>query len=318
MQDAVAAGEAAWGRGEYTEARRLLEPVTEAGELTDPLRREKVLTYLADATLHDPTLPEDERRRRAAAHLDALMDADPDWRMPQDIYTPELFSLYLDLRMDRARRQGAQCRADLVACRTDLDNVQAELGAWKNKHAQLQRAYQEQEVEVRDREARSRVFAIFPLGIGHFYNGDRALGAVFLSAEAVFGAAGLGLLIYRVTADGCRRTRQFQAGSLVCEAREDEDPTEQREDVVGRRKAEEVMGWMLLGTLVADIIVAQIRFQPYKTTNVRRIKRRELEGGDAEPEPARQRRSRERPRAKVRPAPAYIPGGGGLGVKVRF
>jgi hypothetical protein len=136
-----------------------------------------------------------------------------------------------------------------------------------------------------------------------------------LAAEVAFGVTGLGLLLHRVTRLGCRRRSGFQAGSLSCDPRADVSD----ETVVRLRKAEETMAWFFLGTVALDIVLAQVRFKPFETTSVRRVKRKELEqGGALPPEPRRKRRQRNKPRAKVRPAPAMIPSGGGLGVHVRF
>src|SRR5262245_37584912 len=81
--EAVAAAEAAWSRGGWTEVRELLEPVaTDPARLQEPRIREKALCLLADATVNDAALDEGERRRQAGEYLERVLDADPSWRLP--------------------------------------------------------------------------------------------------------------------------------------------------------------------------------------------------------------------------------------------
>lgn len=318
---AVALAKPAWESGDWAEVRRVLEPVASARDrLTDPRLRETALLYLGDATISDPTLDPSARRRLAGTHIQRLLDEDPSWRMPPDIYSPELYNLFLEIQEERSRKIDANCQAELTACQSDVRTEAERLEKLQAKYDELQVAYAEQEVEVRDRVARSRFLAAIPFGVGHFYNGalggprartDRALGATFLSAELIIGGAGLGLVLYRLIGDGCRRTKAFQRGSLLC-AGDDID------GILRRRKAEEAMGWLFVGTVVLDIVLAQVRFRPVETINVQRVKRRELEAGEpAGAERPRQRR-RAAPRAKVRPTGAIIPSGAGLGVSVDF
>jgi len=311
LADAVAL----WGEGKYTEARKLLEPLASAEPITDRLVREKLLTHLADATINDPALPEDERRELAAGYINRLMDADVTWRMPPSFFSYELFSLYLDLRMERAEKAGEVCGANLVACESSVDNKENEIRRLQKDYKALEKDHAEQEVEVVDRVARSRAFALIPFGVGHFYNGDRILGGSFLAAEAAFGITGLTLLLYRTVADRCVRTNGFQEASLVCDPRNE---NKSQETIAKQRKAEEAMAWLFLGTVVLDIVVAQIRFRPYETRSVRRIKRKDLEKKGAEPPPPASPRSKRTPRAKVQASPTFSPVGGGMSVDVRF
>lgn len=308
--EAVGLAEAAWSRGGWTEVRDVLESVAaDPDRLQDVRLREKALALLADATVNDPSLDEEDRRVQAAEYLERLLDADPGWRLPPAIYSPELFELFAEVQDERSKRTSAQCEADRMACEADLADTAADLEELRERHEALRQRYADQEVEVRDRVARSRVFAAIPFGVGHFYNGEPILGGVFLGAEAAVGAAGLGLILYRTIADGCRREAGFQRGSLVCSSPD-------IEATVKRRQAEEVMGWLFIGTMALDVFLAQYRFRPFKTEAVGRVPRRELDAGGA---PADGRRRRERgPRAKVRPTV----GGGrhavNLGVSIRF
>jgi hypothetical protein len=315
----------AWRRGDYAEVRRWLEPLAADPKLQlEPQDRQSMLVLLADATLSDSSLDAADRRDQARAHLDRLLDGDPNWRMPRDIYTPELYDLYVDVRVERAGRTGQQCEAGLIVCRSNYDGAKDTIADEKRQLATLQKKYGEQQVEVREVVARTRVLAAIPGGFGHFYNGNPALGGSFLAAELIFGAVGLGLIIRRSVVDGCRRTRGFQSGSLVCDIRGEDDAEvieHRRDQIARRRKAEEVMGWFLLGTVALDILIAQILFEPTKTRTVKRAPRNEL---DAEGKSASGKRRPGdkarpgRPRARFRGAPSFGPHGVGLGFDVRF
>jgi hypothetical protein len=308
--DAVERAEAAWSRGDWTEVREVLEPVaSDPGRLQDPRLREKALCLLADATVNDATLDEEERRRVAGEHLERVLDNDPSWRLPPAIYSPELFELFAEVQDARSQRTSAQCEADRMACEADLADATADLEDLRRRHTGLQQRYADQEVEVRDRVARSRVFAAIPFGIGHFYNGDRWLGGAFLGGELLIGGTGLGLILYRAVADGCRREEGFQRGSLVCANRD-------LDAILRRRKAEEAIGWVFIGALALDVFLAQYRFRPFKTETVERVPRRELDADSAAGD-GRRRRDRT-PRATVRPTAGGSRHGVSLGLSVRF
>lgn len=301
----------AWTRGDWPAVRALLEPLADdPNALVVGHVRTRVLLLLADATLSDTTMPLAERRRLTASYLNRQMDADESWRLPPDIYTKALFDLYIDVSGERSRNEIDRCRADLIACRSDVRNEQQLLVAEKKAHDQLKIDYREQKVEVRDRVARSRIFAAIPFGVGHFYNEDKGLGAAFLSAELAIGISGLTLLLYRTIADGCRRRRAFQRGSLVCNS-DDLDSIQQR------RRAEETMAWLFVGTVALDILLAQIRFEPFETVEVRQVPRSNLKG-DGEPSGGRRRRPKKKPKATVRPTAGGSRNGASLGVSIRF
>jgi hypothetical protein len=319
---AIALAKPAWESGDWAEVRRILEPVAGARDrLSDPRLRETALLYLADATMSDASLDPAARRRLAGTHIERLLDDDASWRMPPDIYSPELYNLFLEIQEERSRKIDANCQAELTACQSDVRTADERYNALEKKYQKLQADYAEQEVEVQERVARSRFLAAIPFGVGHFYNGtvggsharaDRALGATFLTGELVIGGVGLGLVLYRLIGDGCRRTKAFQRGSLVCSG-------EETEGILRRRKAEEAMGWIFIGSIALDIVLAQVRFQKYETVSVKRVKRSELEAGEPDgPSDAPPKRRGARPRAKVRPSGALIPRGAGLGVHVSF
>lgn len=304
-EETIEAAEEAWNRGDFLEVRGLLEPIADNATLDDRVERERVLVLLSDATLSDSTLPSDERQVRVTGHLSRLMDANPQWRLPRKVYSPELYDLYLDVRERRVTDAGSQCEADRLACVADADAIGAELEDTQSELEDLQQQYDAQEVAIG--EKRTRALALFPLGVSHFLNGDRGIGAAFLAAEATIGITGLTLLAVRATVDGCRRTRAFQAGSLLCNPRGDTS----KEEVVRRRKAEEAMAWIFLGAVAFDIVVAQIRFKEFEITDS--VPRSELEGGGK-----RRRRRAPRSRATVSPSVGASPRGASLGLRGRF
>lgn len=303
----VAAAEDAWNNGDYLEVRNLLEPIADNDPLGDRVERERVLVLLADATLSDATLPGDERQLRATGHLTRIMDNNDSWRLPRKVYSPELYDLYLSVREQRVASRGSRCEADKLACIADMDEVGARLGETQDELDDLQKKYDSQEVAIG--EKRTRALALFPLGVSHFLNGDRGIGAAFLATEAVIGITGLSLLAVRATVDGCDRKDGFQNGSLVCNPRG--DTTE--EQVVRRRKAEEAMAWFFVGTVALDIILAQIRFKEFEITDS--VPRSELEGGN---DGRRRRRQRKKRRATVSPEAGASNEGASLGLRVRF
>ncbi len=302
---AILEAEEAWNRGDFLEVRGLLEPIADNDPLDDRVEREKVLVLLADATLSDSTLPSDERQVRVTGHLSRLMDANAQWRLPRKVYSPELYDLYLDVRERRLADAGSQCEADKLACEADADAIGAELTDTERELEQLQLDYDSQQVEIG--EKRSRALALIPLGISHFFNGDRAIGATFLAAEAGFGIAGLSLLVVRATVHGCDRKRNFQSGSLVCNPRGDIT----KKQVVTRRLAEETMAWLFVGTVALDILLAQLRFKEFELTDS--VPRSELENYDK-----RKRRRERRPRATVRPTTGASRRGASMGLRVDF
>ncbi len=290
----------------------LLEPIADA--LLGTILEDPVWVGIdeADATLADDTLPQEERQARSTRHLERLMKADLQWRLPRKVFSPELYELYLDLRETQIDASQGECQAGLLACRADTDNIEAELRHQKREYQALDRRFSQQEVAIG--EKRSRALALFPLGISQFLNGDNALGGAFLAVEAVAGLAGLTLLAYRNFGDGCDRTAGFQRGSLNCAPRT--DTTE--EAVVLRRNAEQAMALTFILAVAADIITAQLRFKDFEIVDVKTREQLENNGGEDNRRKLRRRRAANKPRAKVRPAPAAIRAGGGLGLDIRF
>lgn len=303
----------AWKDGHWLTVRSLLEPlVGEERALDDPLLTETALRFLADATLLDESLDPAIRSQLAAGYLARLFAADPEWRPPPDTHGQPLYDLYNQLRAQSEQRKLDECRAERASCNADLDDLKVRHERLSGEHEALTKAFGEQEVEVVEKIARNRAVALAPFGIGHFYNGRKGLGAGFLAAEALTGGIGLGLLIYRNRQ--CEFTGEA-APNIRCV--DDNDDA-----VIARRNAEQTLGIMFIGLLAVDILIAQVTFKPYTTLNTGRVKRKELESRPQAPErePRRRRRSAGRARGtlQARPVPALVPGGGGLGVSLRF
>jgi len=315
---ALAEAKRAWAASDWSKVRRLLEPRVASGEhLDDAIVREQTLTYLADATLMDTTLDLGVRRQLATTYLTRLIDANPAWQLPTGVFSPELQALATEMRDNREKTKALECLAERNVCLSKAADVDAKLQRLKQEHERLRRAYLEEEVEVRDYQQRRRIWTFVPFGVGHFYNRDPWLGAAFLTVEAAFGAAGLALLIRRNLE--CDRTRGFAPESLKC--REGQNPLDDN-DVLRRRRAEEVMGWFFLGVVALDIVIAQIRFRPYVVAEIRRVKRKDLPSLDARSGtgvPSRRRPTHgKKRRARVVPVPAAWPAGVGLAVGGRF
>ncbi len=324
-RERVEAAIRAWSSGDWTRVRTLLEPLVQGDRnLADILDNETALRYLADATLQDEaTLDAQIRQELASGYIQRLL-ASPDWQPPLDTHSRQFYALYNTLREQRDRAKTRECAGERAACQADLEEQTAKLSRLQNDHALLQKAFGEQEVEVREKVARNRAVALIPFGVGHFYNGRKGLGAAFLAGELVFGSAALGLFIAR--SFNCTRTKGYTFGSLQCQGT-DPDP------VVHRRNAEQTMGLFFLGAVALDIVLAQVTFRPYLTVKSTRVRRQDLaaepddddktrRGGPRKPGDRKQPRPSSRIRTRdilqAAPAPAFIPGGGGLGVILRF
>lgn len=320
-KDKLDAAIRAWAGGDWPRVRSLLEPLLQGNaRLADPVLEESALRHLADATLQDESLDTTLRSDLATGYIQRLLDSSPDWRPPDDTHSKAFYALYHTLREQRDRSRASQCDALISECTADLGELESKHKQLQLSYAELKRAYENQEVEVHEKVARNRAVAVIPFGVGHFYNGRKGLGALFLTSELVFGGAGLTLLIVR--AFQCERTAGFRPNSLLCEG--------DREAVVARRNAEQTFGLLFVGTLALDILLAQVTFRPYLTVKKTRVRRSELQAGDDDAAPGGKARRQgsgsgePRKRARTRdilqaaPAPALLPGGAGLGVKLRF
>jgi hypothetical protein len=320
--DKVAAAIKAWENGDWARVRMLLEPLLQGDRtLTEPLLHETALRYLADATVQDESLDPNIRTELATAYIVRLLAGSPDWRPPEQTHSIHFYELYSRLREQRDRAKAAECTGEWKACRADLDEISARHVRLQNDHLLLQRQYADEEIEVQEKVARNRAVALIPFGVGHFYNGRKGLGAAFLSAELVFGGAGLGLLIARLFA--CSRSNGYQAGSLTCSG--------DGAAVVARRNAEQAMGLFFLGTVALDIVLAQVTFRSVLTIKTTRVRRSELDARKADPKAQKpgtppapgaagrpSSRVRTRDILRVRPRPAMVPGGAGFGVTLEF
>lgn len=310
----------AWSQGNWARVRALLEPMLQDGrKLADPLHEEAALRYLSDATLQDPDIAA-MSNEWATGYIKRLLASSPDWRPPADTHSKAFYDLYNSLREERDRASSNQCKGERAACIADLDELKVRFNALGIDHLRLRSAYEQQEVEVVEKIARNRAVALVPFGVGHFYNGRKALGAVFLAGELAIGGAALGLFIARVLR--CDRLSGYQPGSLVCEIGEKQG--------LALRNAEQAMGIIFLGSVALDIVLAQALFRPFSTMKRTRVRRSELSGGEVETggkKPAKtpgkasgapSSRLRRSDILQVTPATTLVPGGGGLGVKIRF
>ncbi|MCA9713146.1 MAG: hypothetical protein H6713_31100 [Myxococcales bacterium] len=320
-QEEVDAAIEAWARGDWSQVRARLEPLVQGGrDLEDPLLTETALRYLADATLQDSALGADLRDQLASSYIDRLLDADPDWRPPEATHGPEFYALVNDKRDKRERARLDLCEAQSVGCQADLEDLTVRYNKLDEKYRELNGKFDKQEVEVREIVARNRAIALVPFGVGHFYNGNTALGATFLATEAAVGATGLALLITRI--QGCEPVDNPDAQETI---RCDTSASGKSQDAwVLHRNAETFFGFAFISLLVIDIVVAQILFDPLRVESTRRVTREQLEREasktDAEAGPKRPRRNRKQARATLRPqpVPTLLRGGAGFGVSLRF
>ncbi|TPV93960.1 MAG: hypothetical protein B7733_17770 [Myxococcales bacterium FL481] len=311
----------AWRQGKWAQVRQLLEPrVANDGELATPERTEMALRYLADASLFDPTLDEATADGMARRYIIRLMDTYPGWEPPAAVHGPRFYEVWKRIREAREAAQSVSCEAENLVCQADLHELNVQHDALQDRMATLQTAYDDQEVVITERIARSRGPALIPLGVGHFYNGRPGIAGLFLGLEAIAGGAGLGLLINRQTNLNCVRTNGFQRGSLVCTAPSDYSDSEFQEfkqRVKNLRNWEQGLGFAFLGLVAADIIVAQFTFEPFTTQRTRRVPRRELDRELLSPPSGAATGSRDAT-IRVTPGPAVVPGGAGLGVHIAF
>lgn len=310
------AGLAAWRRGDWTRVRGLLEPLVRDGSsLSTPLSTETALRHLADATLLDTALDANVRNELARGYVERLLDEDPAWAPPPSTHGPALYALVDAVRQQREQSRAANCEVERAACTADYKQLDVAHEELQQAHRKLQLDFDAQYVETREYVARNRAVALVPFGVGHFTNGRRGLGAGFLVAEVALGGTALSLLLTRTFAYDCERTAGFRPGSLQCSPPPDVSP----ERVVAVRNAEQTIGLLFLGTLVADVVVGQILFEPYAQISAKRVPRRELDA-DAAPTrgPKRGTRRRDAARLHVSPSAGPTTRGFGFGVRLRF
>lgn len=270
--DQVQKAVAQWQAGRFAKVRALLKDFqSETIPRVDPSTLEVALRYLADAALLDRKIDRVQSSRIASRAIEKILDHNPVWLPPRGIHSDEFYTLAHQLRAQRELRNAASCVAERQACNAELAQLSHERQDFRKRERELKHAINEQMIVVEHRVARNRAAALLPGGIGHFYNGRRALGFSFLAAEGLLGAAALSLFLYRSYGLGCKRNAGFAKGSLHCDV-----PTEQGAHVRSIRNAEQVVGIVFLSSLAIDVLVAQATFRAHSVTGQREIKRGRL------------------------------------------
>jgi hypothetical protein len=327
---------AAWRKGDWTEVRDLLEPLVRERDIPDEFLRESALRYLAEATLLDEGLDPAEREQLAKGYVTRLLDVNPDWTPPSGLHGRPFYELVARVRGERDALMAEACRGQLLSCEADLTELRVDYRVAQDKIVALQEDLANEDVFLTEVVKRNRGLALLPFGVGHFTNGNYAIGGAFLGLELAAGAAGLGMIIYRATNYGCVRTDGFNRQSLVCTVEaQDEDVPKLQNEIETLRNAETVMGYVFLGAVVLDIALAQVLFRPIEVVEKGKKTRRELEAeiaAEASPQ-TRTPRGREpqsgppapaEPAAepsvklRIRPHPTFTPTSLGLGVTVQF
>lgn len=326
---------AAWRKGEWTEVRDLLEPLVREGDIEDEFMRESALRYLAEATLLDEGLDPTERQQLAKDYITRLLDASADWTPPSGLHGRPFYDLVARVRGERDAAMAEACRGQLLSCEADLTELSVDYRVAQDKIAALQEDLANEDVFLTEVVKRNRGLALLPFGVGHFTNGNYALGGTFLALEVAVGAAGIGMIIYRATGYGCVRTDGFNRKSLVCSVdAPDEDLPKLQNEIEAVRNAEAVMGYVFLGAVVLDIALAQALFRPIEVVEKGKKTRRELEQeieADAATPPRGRGEGRETPaepapeptpepsvRLRIRPYPTFTPTSLGFGVTMQF
>jgi hypothetical protein len=326
----------AWRKGNWTEVRDLLEPIVREADIPDEFLRESALRYLAEATLLDEGLDPDEREQLAKSYVTRLLDVSPEWAPPSGLHGRPFYELVARVRGERDAVLAEACRGQLLSCEADLTELSVDYRVAQDKITALQNDLANEDVFLTEVVKRNRGLALLPFGVGHFTNGNYALGGAFLGLEVVVGAAGIGMVIYRATNYGCVRTDGFNRKSLVCSVdAKDEDVPKLRKEIVTVRNAEAVMGYVFLGSVVLDIALAQVLFRPIEVVEKGKKTRRELDAEIAsqpasntrgprgrEPQRGSQPQTEPAPepsvRLRIRPHPTFTPTSVGFGVTMQF
>lgn len=310
----------AWGRGDWTQVRDILEPLVRDGStLETGQQTEAALRHLADATLLDESLAQEVRTNLATEYVERLLDMDLEWAPPPDTHSRQLEDLTEQARAARRQQQAENCAIERTTCQANLQELRTAHDDLTTQYELLDEEHQAQKVTVREMATKNRAVALVPFGVGHFYNGRRGLGAGFLAAEAAFGATGLALLLTRTLRYNCVRERGFARGSVVCNPPKDlkqelgDEGTRTRVERV--RNAEQTFGLLFIGTLALDIVIAQITFEKYSVVSERKVTREQLEREQEElnKPTSKPRKSRKKTSARIRPT--FGPGGAGLDVR---
>lgn len=317
---------ASWREGDWTAVRDLLEPLVRDEDLVDEFLNESALRYLAEATLLDPGLGEQEAKDLADAYIDRLLERNTEWQPPSGLHGRQFYDAVARVRSVRDAQLAEACRGQLLACEADLAELEVDYGAAQERITTLQEDLANEDVFVTEVVKRNRGLAFLPLGIGHFVNGDepldRALGGTFLALETLSGVAGLGLIIYRNAVWGCVRTNGLNPDSLKCADVPDPQVVPRNNEIAQLRRVESGMGWVFLGSLVLDLALAQLLFESVEIVERGQRTRSELDAELESAQPpapgARPPRAQPSVRLRLRPSTTVLRGGAGFGVTLQF
>lgn len=321
---------ASWREGDWTAVRDLLEPLVRDADLEDEFLNESALRYLAEATLLDPGLGEQEAKDLADGYIDRLLERNAEWQPPSGLHGRQFYDAVARVRSGRDAQLAEACRGQLLACEADLAELEVDYGAAQERITTLQEDLANEDVFVTEVVRRNRGLAFLPLGIGHFVNGDerlnRALGGTFLALETLSGIAGLGLIIYRNAVWGCVRTNGLNPDSLKCADVPDPQVVSRNNEIAQLRRVETGMGWVFLGSVVLDLALAQLLFESVEIVERGQRTRSELDAEleseaappGARPPSAQSSRLQPSVRLRVRPSTTIVRGGAGFGVTLQF
>jgi len=322
---ALQAANRAWRSGEWSRVQGLLADYVERDDaFENPADLQEARVLMADALLQDPELPPETAREEAVGLLSLVVESNPEWEPPTAIYSPALYEAVGEARARREAVQADNCKVERAVCVADLSEKKSDNTQLKLDYDELKLRYDAQEVEVVDKAVRSRALALIPFGTGHFLNNNPRLGITFVTAELAFGATALGLLLTRNIKYGCDRPNGGIGGdTLVCRPPNGKNRFTEadKRELANVRTAETTFGWLFLGSVLADIVVAQVLFEPELTLRRRRIPRSELEkeeaGEDVDGANPR-RRDRRGARLKWRPTGGATRDGASFGVRLDF
>ena len=274
---------AAYEAKNYDDADRRLWSMLNAdsGTLRDPSLRARARMYWA-ATMLARKNPQE-----AAEQFEKLLvDEDPGFDPDPLSFPSDVIESFIDTRkriIDKINAAKAeQARKQALRRAQEEDD--------KRKNAERQRLIEKMATEEKITERHSRYVALLPFGVGQFQNGQKALGWVFLGAEAAFligAGAAFPFYVYN----------RGRALNLIGTTEPTQDPLKSYIDRANTASlVNGVFNVAFAVTAVAGIVHAQVTFVPQADE----VKKRPL------------------PRVGVAPVVAPARGGGVLGLEGTF